>query len=62
MSLNKDSYGTIDYSFGSYNSNKTSIGFGSGLIKNRITFDGRISKIKSDGYIDRASSDLKSYI
>lgn len=61
MSLNKDSYGTIDYSFGSYNSNKTSIGFGSGLIKNRITFDGRISKIKSDGYIDRASSDLKSY-
>ena len=46
MSLNKDSYGTIDYSFGSYNSNKTSIGFGSGLIKNRITFDGRISKNK----------------
>ena len=61
MSLYNDPYGTIDYSFGSFNSNKTSIGFGSGLIKNRITFNGRISKIKSDGYIDRASSDLKSY-
>ncbi len=61
MSTYNDPYGTIDYSFGSFNSNKTSIGFGSGLIKNRITFNGRISKIKSDGYIDRASSDLKSY-
>ena len=61
MSLYNDPYGTIDYSFGSFNSSKTSIGFGSGLIKNRITFNGRISKIKSDGYIDRASSDLKSY-
>ena len=43
MSIYNDPYGTIDYSFGSFNSNKTSIGFGSGLIKNRITFNGRIS-------------------
>lgn len=61
MSLNKNPYGTIEYSQGSFNSNKKSIGFGSGLIKNKLVFDGRISLIKSDGYIDRANSDLKSY-
>ena len=61
MSLNKKPYGSIEYSYGSFNSSKSSVGFGSGLIKKSISFDGRISQIKSDGYIDRASSDLKSY-
>jgi iron complex outermembrane recepter protein len=31
------------------------------LIRGRWAFDGRLSKISSDGYIDRASADLKSY-
>ena len=35
--------------------------FGTGLINNRFTIDGRISSINSDGYIDRASSNLKSF-
>ena len=61
MSKNKEAYETIEYSMGSYNSSKKSVGFGSGLIKNKIIFDGRISQIKSNGYIDRATSDLKSY-
>jgi len=61
MSLNEKPYGTIQYSQGSFSSSKKSVGFGSGLIKNRVAFDGRISLIKSDGYIDRARSDLKSY-
>ena len=61
MSFNENPYGIIEYSHGSFNSRKKSIGFGSGLIKNRVSFDGRISQIKSNGYIDRASSDLNSY-
>ena len=61
MSQNKEAYGTIEYSLGSFKSSKQSVSFGSGLIKNKIIFDGRISNIKSDGYIDRATSDLKSY-
>ena len=61
ISLNKNPYGIIEYSHGSFNSSKKSVGFGSGLIKNKLSFDGRISQIKSNGYIDRASSDLQSY-
>jgi len=35
--------------------------FGTGLLEDQFTFSGRLSQIKSDGYIDRAFSDLKSY-
>jgi iron complex outermembrane recepter protein len=31
------------------------------MINDRFTFDARLSKISSDGYIDRASADLKSF-
>ena len=53
-------YGEIDNFFGSYNSRRHSLKFGSGLIQGKWSIDGRVSKIKSDGYIDRASSDLNS--
>jgi iron complex outermembrane receptor protein len=48
-------------SVGSFNTFKNNFTFGSGLVNNRFTVDGRISQIKSDGYIDRAKSDLKSF-
>jgi len=51
---------TLNNSVGSFNSLKNNIQFGSGLLKNRFTFDGRLSKITTDGYMDRATSDLKS--
>ncbi|MEY3874441.1 MAG: hypothetical protein RL363_1162, partial [Bacteroidota bacterium] len=51
---------TLNNSIGSFNSLKNNIQFGSGLLKNRFTFDGRLSKITTDGYMDRATSDLKS--
>ena len=35
--------------------------FGSGLFSNVFALEGRLSKISSDGYIDRASSNLSSY-
>ena len=51
----------IANSFGSYNTRKHTVKFSTGLFDDHWEFSGRASVIKSDGYIDRASSDLKSY-
>ena len=59
--LNVSPYGTYNGSFGSFQTVRNSVEFGSGLVNNKFVFDGRLSSITSDGYIDRASSDLKSY-
>ncbi len=59
--LKQDPYGELDMSGGSYNTFKTTLRFGTGLMANRFSVDGRLSYIRSDGYIDRAFSNLKSY-
>ena len=51
----------ISNSFGSYNTWKHTLKFSTGLLNDHFELAGRLSNIKSDGYIDRASSDLKSY-
>ncbi|MFT5762549.1 MAG: iron complex outermembrane receptor protein, partial [Polaribacter sp.] len=51
----------ISNSFGSFNTRKHNIKFSTGKLNDQIEFSGRLSQIKSDGYIDRAESDLKSY-
>ena len=56
-----DAYGEISNSFGSYNTHKHNVKFSTGLLNNHLELSGRLSVIKSDGYVDRASSDLKSY-
>ncbi len=61
LGLNAEAYGEAINTFGSYNTWRHTVSFGSGLINNRFTFDGRLSKVSSDGYIERASSDLRSY-
>lgn len=48
-------------SAGSFKTFKNSLEVNSGLIKEKVNFNLRLSKINSDGYIDRSSSDLKSY-
>jgi len=53
-------YGEINSFAGSYNTFKNNVKFGTGLINKRLSFDGSFSKITSDGYIDRAFSNLKS--
>ena len=53
-------YAITSNTIGSFNTLKNNIEFGTGLLNNKFTFDGRVSKISSDGYIDRATSDLKS--
>lgn len=47
-------------SVGSFNTWKNTLHAGTGLMKNGFQFDVRLSKISSDGYIDRSASDLKS--
>jgi iron complex outermembrane receptor protein len=46
---------------GSFNSLKNSLLFNSGIFAKNLTFDMRLSNIRSDGYIDRATSRLKSF-
>jgi iron complex outermembrane receptor protein len=48
-------------SYGSFNTWKHTVKAGTGLLDNKWAFDARLSKITSDGFIDRASSDLKSF-
>jgi len=45
---------------GSFNSSRESVSWNTGIIGNGFSFDGRASHISSDGYIDRASSELNS--
>ncbi|MBI9052184.1 MAG: TonB-dependent receptor [Bacteroidales bacterium] len=59
--FNKDAYAEINSFAGSFNTLRNSASFGTGLLNNKFTFDGRISKISSDGFIDRAESDLESF-
>ncbi|WP_375561310.1 TonB-dependent receptor [Bernardetia sp. OM2101] len=51
----------ISNSYGSFNTFRHNVQFHTGLLKDRIKFSGRLSKITSDGFIDEAFSDLKSF-
>lgn len=53
--------GEISNSFGSYGTRKHTVKFTTGKLNKHFEFAGRLSNIYSDGYIDRASADLKSY-
>ncbi len=59
--INKKAYAETDNSFGSFDTWKNTIKLGTGLLGNRFTIDARLSRITSNGYIDRAGSDLKSF-
>lgn len=56
----KEAYASIANSVGSFNTRKHTLAFGTGL-HNNFEMNARISKIESDGYIDRASSNLFGY-
>ena len=66
LNMLTDSYsekasGEISNSFGSFNTRKHTVKFSTGLLNDHFEIAGRVSTLNSDGYIDRASSDLKSY-
>ncbi|MDF2156327.1 TonB-dependent receptor [Algoriphagus sp. CAU 1675] len=56
-----EAYAEVDNSVGSFNTWKHTVKAGTGLLNNHFAVDARLSKITSDGYVDRAFSDLGSY-
>ena len=54
-------FASLSSSVGSFNSFKNTLRFSTGKINEGFTFSGRLSQINSDGYIDRATSDLDAY-
>ncbi len=61
QALNEKPYAELNNAYGSYNSWKNTLKAGTGLIDGRYAFNARLSRIASDGYVNRASSDLKSF-
>ena len=59
--MQPNAYGQITTGIGSYGTRKANVQLGSGLMDNGWQVEGRLSKIESDGYIDRARSDLRSF-
>jgi iron complex outermembrane recepter protein len=59
--LNAKPYGSAAVSYGTFNTLKTTASVGTGTINDHFTFDGRASRIVSDGYIDRASVNMWSF-
>jgi iron complex outermembrane receptor protein len=59
--FSENAYGQISTSIGSFKTLRNNLKFSTGLLNNQVEISGRLSKINSDGYIDRAESDLDSY-
>lgn len=59
--LTDKSFAEFSSSVGSFNSSKNSLQFSTGLLNEQFSLSGRLSQIKSDGYVDRSRSNLKSY-
>ncbi|PQJ77064.1 TonB-dependent receptor [Polaribacter glomeratus] len=59
--VSEESFGEISNSFGSFNTRKHTVKFSTGKVNDHIEIAGRLSNIYSDGYVDRAFADLKSY-
>jgi iron complex outermembrane receptor protein len=59
--VSEDAFAEISNSFGSFNTRKHTVKFSTGKINEHVEIAGRLSNISSDGYVDRAFADLKSY-
>jgi len=59
--ISEKPFGSIDQSFGSFGTHKTTVKAGTGILNKHFSLETRMSSIQSNGYLDRASSDLKSY-
>jgi iron complex outermembrane recepter protein len=59
--INQQAYAEINTGGGSFGTRKQTIKAGTGILSNHFTVDARLSKITSDGFIDRAATDLKGF-
>ena len=51
----------ISNTYGSFNTFRHRVAFNTGRMENGLAMEGRLSQITSDGFVDRASSELRSY-
>ena len=59
--VQEQAYATLASSLGSFNSIKNTLRFSSGILNEGFTLSGRLSQINSEGYVDRAASNLDAY-
>lgn len=59
--FSEEAYAKVSSSIGSFNTLRNNVKFSTGLLNNHVEFSGRLSRITSDGYVDRASSKLDAY-
>ena len=59
--VSNEAFGQISSSIGSFGTLRNNLKFSTGLLNDHVEIAGRLSRITSDGYIDRASSELDSY-
>ena len=59
--VSEEAYAQIASSFGSFNTLRNNVKFSTGLLNDKFELSGRLSRITSDGYVDRAASELESY-
>ena len=59
--IQQNAFSSLSSSLGSFNTFKNTFQFSTGMLNDHFSFSGRLSKINSNGYIDRATSDLDAY-
>ncbi len=59
--VQEQAYATLASSLGSFNTIKNTLRFSSGILNEGFTLSGRLSQINSEGYVDRAASNLDAY-
>lgn len=59
--LKENAYANVISTAGSFGTFRNTVAAGTGLLNNKFTLDARASNISSNGYIDRAKSNLQSY-
>ncbi|WP_421810236.1 TonB-dependent receptor [Flagellimonas sp.] len=59
--FSEEGYAKVSSSVGSFNTLRNNVKFSTGMLNDHFEFSGRLSRITSDGYVDRASSELDSY-
>jgi len=59
--VSQEAFAQISSSIGSFNTLRNNLKFSTGLLNDHVEIAGRLSRITSDGYIDRAASELESY-
>ncbi|MBA4745005.1 MAG: TonB-dependent receptor [Muricauda sp.] len=59
--FSEEAYATISSSVGSFSTLRNNVKFSTGLMNDHFEFSGRLSRVTSDGYVDRAASELDGY-